>query len=213
MATASASVMGADRPGRRRRQPPEVRRDQVIRATLEAITAFGVAGATTSQIARIAGVSQGTLYLHFANREAMLEAAVRSILDQQLALIAGATDADPVERIRSIARLHGEMVVEQAGGYSTPWHLIIAASRHTTIQDAVTAAHWEGFRVLRDVVEEAKVVGRMRQDVDSDELVWGMLSYAWTQETAYLVGADPMAAARALERMLDALINSALQHT
>ncbi len=125
-------------------------------------------------------------------------------------LIARADDPDPVERIRTIARLHAEMVVNGAGGFSTPWHLIIAASMHSTIQDAVTATHWEGFRALRVIIDEAITTGRMRSDVDGDAIVWGMLAYAWTQETAYLVGVDPLLPDQTLQRMLDVLINDAL---
>lgn len=73
------------------------RRTAIIDAALAEFTAKGFAGAKVEDIARRAGVAKGTVYLNFADKQALFEAMVRDYVTQPLAemaaLIAGMTDA------------------------------------------------------------------------------------------------------------------------
>ncbi len=62
-----------------RRKPGE-RPQQILRAALEVFGETGVAGAKLDDIAARAGVSKGTIYLYFPNKEALFRKAIEQAL-------------------------------------------------------------------------------------------------------------------------------------
>src|ERR1700760_4386876 len=56
------------------------RRKAILAAALEEFTAAGFAAARLDDIARRAGVAKGTIYLHFADKEALFQELVRTML-------------------------------------------------------------------------------------------------------------------------------------
>src|SRR3954463_5883173 len=84
------------------------KREAILRAAKEVFARNGYFNSKVADIARAAGVADGTVYLYFKSKEEILhsifDASVESaILDgrQQLETI-----ADPRERLRRIAHLH-----------------------------------------------------------------------------------------------------------
>lgn len=66
-----------EQPRTLRDQQRQLTRQRILQAAREAFTAIGVAAVTVDQIARDAGISRATLYLHFPNKEAILVALLR----------------------------------------------------------------------------------------------------------------------------------------
>lgn len=74
-----------------RKQPRQARSrlmvDSLVEATALTIAEHGLAGATTARIAETAGISIGSLYQYFANRDSILAGIIeRSLLDVQRVL-------------------------------------------------------------------------------------------------------------------------------
>ena len=69
------------------RRLPEERPQQILRAALAVFGEYGLAGARLEDIARRAGVSKGTIYLYFPNKEALFREMVRSTIVE--AIVAG----------------------------------------------------------------------------------------------------------------------------
>jgi TetR/AcrR family transcriptional regulator, transcriptional repressor for nem operon len=61
----------------RRRETPDVRREQILDAAVEVLLERGLAAATMADVAEAAGVAKGTIYLYFESRTELL-AALRS---------------------------------------------------------------------------------------------------------------------------------------
>ena len=59
----------------------KLRREQLIEATLDCIDQYGVNGATISKISEQAGVSSGIVHHYFHNKEDLLEATMRLMLE------------------------------------------------------------------------------------------------------------------------------------
>ena len=57
----------------RRTEPPQVRRAQLIDATIESIAAHGIGGTTMATVTKIAGLSVGLVNFHFENKQNLLE--------------------------------------------------------------------------------------------------------------------------------------------
>jgi AcrR family transcriptional regulator len=84
--------MTARRPPRTARKPPQQRRSRdtvtaVLDATIRIFEQEGPDRATTSRIAEVAGVSVGTLYQYFGNRDSILDALQDREFDRATALM------------------------------------------------------------------------------------------------------------------------------
>ena len=66
----------------RRFAPKEVRRQQLIEATLEVIAEKGVSGTTLAEVARTASLSVGTVNLHFDSKENLLKSTLQYLSEE-----------------------------------------------------------------------------------------------------------------------------------
>jgi AcrR family transcriptional regulator len=70
-----------------RAQKSAARRDAILVAALDEFSAQGFAAARLEDVARRAGVAKGTIYLHFANKEALFQELVRTMLGPLVATL------------------------------------------------------------------------------------------------------------------------------
>jgi AcrR family transcriptional regulator len=78
----------------RRREPPEVRREQLLDAAAQVFLDRGLAQATMADVSEAAGVAKGTIYLYFDSKSALLTALRARYTSQWLAR-SGRLDASP----------------------------------------------------------------------------------------------------------------------
>jgi AcrR family transcriptional regulator len=98
-------------PSPRWRRLPEERPRQILDAALEVFGERGLAGARLDDIARRAGVSKGTIYLYFPNKEELFREVVRAIVVDRLRQAAAkAGDGDPVAELKRYMREHWDFV-------------------------------------------------------------------------------------------------------
>lgn len=98
--------------GNKRRIPRQARAGETVAAILEAaaqvLEAGGLAAFTTNAVAERAGVSIGTLYQYFADKQALLRALAEREMTTTLAAVAQALRGDPQasaeERVRAMVR-------------------------------------------------------------------------------------------------------------
>jgi AcrR family transcriptional regulator len=98
--------------GSKRRIPRQSRAGETVAAILEAaaqvLEAGGLAAFTTNAVAERAGVSIGTLYQYFADKQALLRALAERELKRTLAAVAAALRGDPQasgeQRVRAMIR-------------------------------------------------------------------------------------------------------------
>lgn len=72
-----------DKPCRWRRRK-EARPEEILEAALELFTEKGFSATRITDVARQAGISKGTLYLYFENKEAIFRAVVQEMIAPQL---------------------------------------------------------------------------------------------------------------------------------
>jgi AcrR family transcriptional regulator len=77
----------APAPRKRSTASPEERRAAILAAALEEFTARGYEGARLDDVAKRAGVAKGTIYLHFADKEALFQDLVRSMVHPVLGIL------------------------------------------------------------------------------------------------------------------------------
>ena len=107
----------------RRRRTAELRREEILTATLEVVERAGLAATRVSDVAAALGVSPALVFYHFGTKDALLAAAFEHAAERDLAAleeIAASEDA-PLDRLRRMLRLYGPT------GPATGWRLWIDA--------------------------------------------------------------------------------------
>jgi AcrR family transcriptional regulator len=93
------SLAAARPPSKPRSLPPEARRTAILAAALEEFTARGYEGARLDDVAKRAGVAKGTIYLYFADKEALFQDLVRSMVHPVLGTLEHLREVDIPARV------------------------------------------------------------------------------------------------------------------
>jgi AcrR family transcriptional regulator len=104
----------AETPETRRAARAGERRAAIAAAALAEFTRCGFAAARMDDIAARAGVAKGTIYLHFADKEALFQELVRSELGPIITRI-GAPPSDDVPTRALVERIAGLFLAEVVG--------------------------------------------------------------------------------------------------
>src|SRR5437899_549893 len=101
-----ASASGRSRSAVASTLPPK--RELILRAATDVFANRGFFNAQVADVARAAGIAAGTVYLYFRSKDDLLvsifERTMRDGLAEGRSAVAGI--ADPIERLRRLARLH-----------------------------------------------------------------------------------------------------------
>jgi len=110
--TTAPATRAPRRSGPRWRRLPEERPRQILEAALAVFGERGLAGARLDDIARRAGVSKGTIYLYFPNKEELFREVVRAIVIDRLrqAAAEAGEGGDPVDELKRYLRAHWNFV-------------------------------------------------------------------------------------------------------
>jgi len=83
-----------------RRQPPEVRREQLLDAAQQVLLERGLRATTVADVAEAAGVAKGTMYLYYESKDDLLAALRSRYLEQVAAALTQAPGRPVLERMR-----------------------------------------------------------------------------------------------------------------
>ena len=88
----------------RRREESERKRARILEAAQECLGELGYAGATVTEIARRAGVSNGLLYQFFKNKEALIEQVLEAIVRDWVRAMVPRTEESAAEALEGMFR-------------------------------------------------------------------------------------------------------------
>ena len=94
------------RPKPRWQRRKDARPEEIISAALEVFADRGFAATTLEDIARKAGVTKGTIYLYFENKEALFKALIRGTIVPVIAMkTAAQASREPIAVASFVAEL------------------------------------------------------------------------------------------------------------
>jgi TetR/AcrR family transcriptional regulator, fatty acid metabolism regulator protein len=148
------------------RPPVADKREAILRAATRVFARNGYFGSKVADIARDAGVADGTVYLYFKSKEEILH----SIFDRGMeeAITEGRkqfeTITDPREKLRRIAHLH----LERLGADRDLAIVFQVELRSTTkfMEEFSAAGFAEYLGLIRAAVEEGQSAGVFRKDLN-----------------------------------------------
>jgi len=113
-----------------RRREPEDRRDQLIQAAIATLAETGITDFTLAEVARKAEVSPALIVHYFGDRDRLLEATFRFLVERvtSLPMKALATAEEPEERLRTFVTAHlnpDELTSEASRAWLTFWGLAL----------------------------------------------------------------------------------------
>ncbi|HYG91801.1 MAG TPA: TetR/AcrR family transcriptional regulator [Azospirillum sp.] len=157
--------MADDAASPRWRRRKEARPQEIVDAALDVFTERGFAATRLDDVAKRAGVSKGTLYLYFPNKEELFKAVVRSAIVPNLEMAEHLLSDFPgpsmaiIERL--LERIGGRVMASKVGGI--PKLMIAEAGNFPELArfylDEVIG---RGFRVLTAVLERGIARGEFR---------------------------------------------------
>lgn len=148
------------------------KRDRIVDAATEVFAAKGFHSARISDIARLAGVADGTIYLYFKNKEDLL----LSIFEEKMALLIlqlrEALDGidDPVEQVRVYARQHFAHL-EMYPALAQVFQVELRQS-HKFIREYRPEKLWEYLAVFGEIIQSGQQRGVIREDIDPFLTQW-----------------------------------------
>jgi AcrR family transcriptional regulator len=157
----------------RRGRPPSGGREAILRAALDLLRERGAGRLTTREVARRAGVSEGSVFYHFTDRSGLLTAVIADGLSTLKALQTGEFDDERVAvTLENFTRL-----VEQF--LDTAVTAIVAAQSDAELRTALIGfltandmGPHRGIQVLGAYLRGAQAAGTVRRDVDPDALAY-----------------------------------------
>ena len=147
-------------------------RTLIIDAARELFVSKGVEAVTMREIAKRIGYSATSIYLHFADKEAVL----RAILDVDMLALATSLRAimqitDPVERMQALGHGYAEFAL----AYPNHYRLMFMAERIPCDPDKSNLqqnnAEQDAYYQLKTVVNDAFVAGRFRVELENVDLI------------------------------------------
>ncbi|MBL0372652.1 TetR family transcriptional regulator C-terminal domain-containing protein [Rhizobium sp. KVB221] len=131
----------------------DVRRQDLVGATLDCIAEFGLQGATVRQIAERAGVTPGLIRHYFLSKELMFQAAYREVVNTMFETASKAADehaADPMFRLKTFVLSNFQAPIIDARMLSL-WATFIS---QIGVDPALAAIHRESYLSYRDTLEQ-----------------------------------------------------------
>lgn len=148
------------------------KRDRIIEAAVQVFAKKGYRSARISDIARGAGVADGTIYLYFRNKEDLL----LTIFEEKMELIlSGLREAlegreEPLDRMRAFARYH----FFQLRTYPALAQVLQVELRQSTrfLHDYRPEKLWEYLGIFEKLVVEGQEQGALRADINPFLVKW-----------------------------------------
>ncbi|MEW6322418.1 MAG: TetR/AcrR family transcriptional regulator [Acidobacteriota bacterium] len=178
--------------------PPADKREAILRAAITVFARNGFFQSQVADIARVAGVAAGTVYLYFRSKDDLLvsifDRTMREAMDEGRAVLDA--EEDPRARLRAIARMH----LERLGRDRDLAVVFQVELRQTTkFMERFSSSYLQDYlRQIRDIIADGQARGLFRKDVSA------------TTAAKILFGAlDEMATNWILSRRRYALVNEA----
>lgn len=204
--------------GRRSRGPSPQKtaqtRQAVATAALELFIERGYRGTRVADVADRAGVAKGTVYLHFADKQALFAGVISEVLEERLAALKAAQTGDGEPLRAFLSRVVTPVLATVEG---SPWlgliRLVMTEGRESPEVAAVyrqrvldpvaeQIRHW-----ARGAAERGEIASDAMQDVPLLLLSPAILATMWSG----LYPDEPMGVAATFESFLDLIFGAQSQ--
>ncbi len=143
-----------------------VKRERILRAAIKIFSHKGFFNSKVSEIARAAGVADGTIYLYFKNKDDLLISLFEEKMGEIVADIRGriANEDRALDRLRTFIENHMDLLVREAGLIEVIQ--IELRQSNKFMKEYVPVKFLQYLDVLSDILEAGKKDGTFRSDLN-----------------------------------------------
>ena len=149
------------------RPPVADKREAILRAATQVFAQGGYFNSKVADIARAAGVADGTVYLYFKSKEEILHSIFDRSVGSAILEARGqlATISDPREKLRRVAHLH----LERLGADRDLAVVFQVELRSSTkfMEEFSAAGFAEYLGLIRSAIEEGQRAGVFRRELNA----------------------------------------------
>ncbi|MEO1869505.1 MAG: helix-turn-helix domain-containing protein [Cobetia sp.] len=159
------------------RHRDEHKQQALLEATLREVAEHGFAVTSVARIARAAGMSPGTLYLYYRDKDDLLEATFREVSRRIIAVAVEAFQAEPAEAFEAEPSTLSPAAQQLKSALCRVWNALVALGRrqpalflfhdqflHSShMQDALRVANQERAAPLLDAFALGQQSGILKQ--------------------------------------------------
>lgn len=169
MTNAGATTPAGRRGGLRAPTKSDLTRERIVAAAAYVLAHRGYAGTKLSDIAARAGLRAGSLYYHFADRDALVDHVVQQGVAETERRVVAALDAlpagsDPLVRLQTAVRAHLEAILDIGDVSSAGLQLL--RQLPPELQRRYRAAQRSYGLVWDEVIRAGQAAGAIRSDMD-----------------------------------------------
>jgi AcrR family transcriptional regulator len=154
---------------RQKNLPAEERRNVTVEAVIDLAGSTNPGDITTAAIAKHMKLTQGALFRHFPNKDAIWQAAMKWVAERLMARVEKAAEGieSPLERMQAMFLTHVAFVAEHPGA---PRMLFgeLQGSKATPAKRLARAILKQYAARLSGLIEEGKARGELRPDLDGE---------------------------------------------
>src|SRR5512145_253744 len=182
-----------------------VKRERILRAAIKIFSHKGFFNSKVSEIARAAGVADGTIYLYFRNKDDLLISLFEEKMGEIVADVRGkvANGEGALARLRIFIENHMDLLVREAGLIEVIQVELRQSNKF--MKEYVPVKFLEYLDVISGILEDGKREGVFRADLNvtlARRAIFGALdeislAYVLSRKRKY----DPAAAASEIYRM------------
>ncbi|HEY7291296.1 MAG TPA: TetR/AcrR family transcriptional regulator [Vicinamibacterales bacterium] len=189
--------------------PPGPKRDAILRAAIDVFADRGYFNAQVADVARVAGVAAGTVYLYFRSKDDLLisifERGMREALTEGRTVVAA--HPDPRERLQRFARLHLERLGRDR---SLAIVFQVELRQSTKFMERFSATLLRDYLgLIRDAVADGQRQGLFRSDVNptmAAKMLFGALD---EMATNWILSRRRYALGASADAVVDMFLNGA----
>ncbi|MCC7243298.1 MAG: TetR/AcrR family transcriptional regulator [Acidobacteria bacterium] len=148
--------------------PVADKRDAILRAAIKVFARSGFFQSQVADVARVAGVAAGTVYLYFRSKDDLLvsifDRTMKDAIAEGRAALAGVTD--PVDRLRRMARLHLDRL-----GRDRDLAVVVQVELRQSIKfmERFSSTHLQDYlNLIRRTIADGQAAGAFRTDVSAN---------------------------------------------
>jgi TetR/AcrR family fatty acid metabolism transcriptional regulator len=192
-------------PGQRPAVPDK--REAILRAATKVFATNGYFNSKVADVARVAGVADGTVYLYFKSKEEILrsifERSVGEAIEAARAEVATLDDAR--EKLRRIARLH----LERLGADRDLAVVFQVELRGSTkfMEEFSAAGLAEYLRLIRETLEEGQRAGLFRPELNAKVVAKILFGALDEMATNWILSPRAYKLAPLADQVLDIFLN------
>ncbi|MFW6182018.1 MAG: TetR/AcrR family transcriptional regulator [Spirochaetota bacterium] len=165
----------------------EMRRREIMKATLRVFSEKGYSPMVLDDVAREAGIAKGTLYLYFKDKEDLFHSTIMSVIEEYAGILEAelSDDMPPLDVLELVARSFIAYFGQNREFFNI--HLTVITynlmSNYSRLFEDLVRLQKEFFSFLSGVMDRGKREGAIRPDVPTRDLVvvyYGILDQSVT---------------------------------